>query len=218
MALSAPSAPPDRSGHAIDPIVQQRVHLSLFYKQYLAPANEAAWLTVAATHVHHVGGMDSGNAPSPFLACLVRLLELDPEPRIVQLLWTQPHFKYVSAIALMHLRMTAPAATAYRALFQGLRDYRKLRQYNAVPIVADGVMRSYSLSYIDVFADQLQHAPRVLGLLMPRLPPYRDLVLAGQLSEPEVSDDDKALLDAAPAAAPANSHDPAGELYESDSD
>lgn len=171
--------------HHVESIVLQRVHLSLFYKQHLAVANEATWLAVAADHVHFMGGVDLANRPCPFISCLVRLLELSPAPEIVSLLWSQTHFKYVSMIALMFLRMTAPAVSVYRALRYALADYRKLRVYLSTPDTSTGTPINYGLLYVDVFSDQLENDVRVFGLILPRLGSKIQLVMDGHLSPDE---------------------------------
>lgn len=170
----------------IDPIVLQRVHLSLYYKQHLATANEAKWLSVAARTVHYIGGIDNSNRPSPFLSCLVRLVELAPEIDVIDLFLTQHHFKYVTALALAYVRLTQPPTAIIKHLQVFSTDYRKLRQYLSVPENNNGISRNYGLSFLDSFSDELLHSQRLYGIYLPTLPASLPLMVVPRSPSPDI--------------------------------
>ncbi|CAK7897320.1 hypothetical protein CAAN1_15S00188 [[Candida] anglica] len=196
--------------YLIEPIVRHRILDSLFYKQYLFLANESTILPVITQHVRYIGGTDSVGRPSPFLCCLLRLLELEPSSEIVEYCLNQTHFKYVSALYMMYVRLTATNEYAYIQLEPYRSDYRKLRIQLKYPESVDGLQVRYKLSYVDEWSYLLLTQPRALGLILPRIPPRDQLEDAGVLQArlANFSDDDNADGEGVPESSD----------YESDSD
>lgn len=159
----------------VEPIIRHRVQDLVFYKQHLFLTNEQSILTVIAAQVHYIGGTDAEGRPSPFLCCLVRLLEIDPLQEIIKLYLAQlghRHFKYLTALALIYVRMVFPAPEAYLLLEAHTADLRRLRARLRLPVFTKaGVPCSYEITYVDVWADDLLHKERVADVLLPRLVP-----------------------------------------------
>lgn len=157
--------------HTVEPIVRHRILDSIFYKRYLYLTNELTVLPIVVQHVHFVAGTDSVGRPSPFLCCLLRLLELEPSAEIVQICLEQPHFKYLTALMLAYVRFAANMSESRRC-FEVMepfyRDYRRLR-FRQPPQVVDGRTVRFRVGFVDEWVHQLLTQERVLGLRMPRL-------------------------------------------------
>lgn len=165
----------------VEPIVRQRILDLLFYKQHLHTANEAALLAVAAHEVHFVAGTDAMGRPSPFLCCLLRMLELEPAADIVRLFLEQngyAEFKYVTALALVYCRMAWSSADFFKVHDEYIADYRRLRRMLHSPRFEEGIPRHYDVFCVDELADELAEKGRVVDLAMPHLTPR--LVLIGR--------------------------------------
>lgn len=181
----------------VEPIIRHRVQDLVFYKQHLFLTNEQSILPVVTGKVHYIGGTDAEGRPSPFLCCLVRLLEIDPLREIVSLYLGQlghRHFKYLTALALIYVRMVFAAPDAYPVLEAHTADFRRLRARLRLSIItASGAACSYEVTYMDVWADELLHRERAADVLLPRLAP-RHVLEAESLvaSRPPETDSDEA--------------------------
>lgn len=157
--------------HLVEPIVRHRVQDSLFYKQYLHLTNEQSILPIITEHVHYIGGGDSSNRPSPFLCCLVRLLEIEPLADIIHLYLDQngyKAFKYLTALALLYCRMVLDADGFYSIHDKYITDYRKVRVRDKNPLfAADGTPVHYRVLHMDVWVDLLLREERVVDLKLP---------------------------------------------------
>ncbi|ODV81339.1 PRP38-domain-containing protein [Suhomyces tanzawaensis NRRL Y-17324] len=171
------------NANLVEPIVRHRIQDSVFYKQHLYLTNEATILPIIVSHVHYVAGTDSLGRPSPFVCCLLRLLELAPSADIVQVYLTQleyNQFKYLTAMVMMYVRLTATSAEVYTTLEPYLLDLRKLRIRHKNPQFSDdSIPVHYGLTYIDVWADELLTKERVADLMLPRMVPRQQLVEQG---------------------------------------
>lgn len=93
---------------------------------------------------------------------------------------TQPHFKYLVALAAFYVRLTfEPAREVYETLEPLLADGRKLRRRM-------GREGGYRCSFLDEFVDELLTKERVCGTSLRQLPKRIVLEDLGQL-EPRVS-------------------------------
>lgn len=156
-----------------EPIIRHRVQDSLFYKQHLHLTNEQTILSVVVTHVQYIGGTDSNNRPSPFLCCLVRLLEIEPSSDIVELFLTQNgynEFKYLTALAIIYSRMVNGAGF-FHLFDRYITDFRKLRYQNKQPQIVNGVPINYSIKHMDEWVDDLINEERVVDIKIPHLGP-----------------------------------------------
>lgn len=174
----------ENKAHLLTPIVRQRIQESLFYKQHLHLANELALVPVVVNEVHFVGGTDDSGRPSPFLCCLLRMLELEPLDEIVQLYLSQNgynEFKYLTAMALLYCRMVSNGPTVYSLYDQYIEDYRKLRvQLKTPKFVQDRPIR-YELSHLDEWVELLVTSDVVVDVTLPYLNPRLVYVDRGEI-------------------------------------
>ncbi|OBA23341.1 PRP38-domain-containing protein [Metschnikowia bicuspidata var. bicuspidata NRRL YB-4993] len=154
----------------VEPIIRHRVQDSLFYKQYLHLTNEQSILPVVAEHVQFVAGTDSSSRPSPFLCCLVRMLEIEPPIEIVRIYLDQngyQEFKYLTALTLLYCRMVMGAADFYVLHDEYIKDYRKLRFKGKNPTVTDEIPVHYKIKHMDEWVDELATEERVVDIKIP---------------------------------------------------
>lgn len=170
--------------HLIEAIVRNRIKDSLFYKQYLYLTNEQTILPVIINQVHYVGGLDSSNRPSPFLCCLLRLLEIDPSAAIIKAYLARPEFKYLTCLTLFYCRMTQKPVEVYTLLDSYITNYGKLRMKLVTPSMRDGFPVNFTLTYIDEFVDSLLQQ-RCLGIILPVIESRQLLVNKGMIKERE---------------------------------
>ncbi|KAG7195355.1 uncharacterized protein KQ657_003883 [Scheffersomyces spartinae] len=172
--------------HLIEPIVRHRIHESLFYKQYLHLTNEATLMTVVDQQVQYVGGADGIGKPCPFLCCLLRMLELEPLSEMIDVYLNQLGynlFKYLTAMALLYVRLTYSSDKVYTILDTFYTDFRKLRFLLKIPVyTATGSACHYKLSYIDELVDELICRERVCDIILPRITPRQRLVEQDQVA------------------------------------
>lgn len=197
----------------VEPIVRHRVQDSLFYKQHLHLTNEQTILNVIVDHVQFVGGTDSSNRPSPFLCCLVRLLEIEPSPEIVELYLTQNgfnEFKYLTALSLVYCRMLG-GSKFFELYDRYIVDYRKLRFQDKQFQLVNGAPVHYSIKCMDELVDDLIESERVVDIKIPHLAPRLLYVLRGEAAPRDYGD---IGLEIVPPSAEADE----SSDYESDSD
>lgn len=154
----------------VEPIVRHRVQDSLFYKQYLHLTNELLLLPVVVDHVHFVAGTDANNRPSPFLCCLVRMLEIEPPLEIIRLYLDQNgyrEFKYLTALTLLYCRMVMSPRDFYPLYDEYIKDYRRLRFKYKNPQVSTGVPVHYYIKHMDEWTDELAVLERVVDIKTP---------------------------------------------------
>lgn len=169
--------------HLVEPIVRHRIQDSLFYKQHLFLTNELSIVPVVINQVKYVGGTDSTGRPSPFLCCILRLLELEPPIEIVRLYLTQNgynEFKYLTALALIYCRMVY-GADIYSFYDEFIEDYRTLRLKLRNPKFVNDLPVHYSMFHMDEWIDQLVEEDRVVDIMMPFLAPRQVLVDRGDV-------------------------------------
>lgn len=185
--------------YLVEPIIRHRIHDSIFYKQHLYLTNESTILPVISQHVHYVSGADSVGRPSPFIQCILRLLELEPSKEIINVYLDQlsyNEFKYLTALTLLYIRLVYPSEEVYNIFDKYAQDYRKLRirlktpqfDYMQQPI-------HYKLGYMDEFIDDLLTQERVVDLILPRLIPRLSLVERGLVAPRQYFIDDEQQKD-----------------------
>ncbi|CAH2350889.1 pre-mRNA-splicing factor 38 [[Candida] railenensis] len=171
--------------HIVERIVRDRILDSLFYKQYLYLTNESTILPIIIQNVKYLAGTDAMGRPSPFICCLLRLLELKPSREIVELCLNQSQFKYLTAIMLTYVRFafatTEGDVEIYQLLESFYPDYRKLRFQLKYPQTIDGKQLRYTIGYIDDWVYQLLTKERVLDLILPRIRSRSSLEDSGEL-------------------------------------
>lgn len=169
--------------YLLETIVRNRIKDSIFYKQYLYLTNEQTILPVIIDRVKYIKGLDNNNRPSPFICCLLRLLEINPPNKIIQLYLKYPQFKYLTALILIFIRLTKPAIEIY-TIFDGYyTNYRKLRTQLTTPKFDNGIPINFGISHIDELVDELIIKDRVVDIILPRLASRETLVEKGLINE-----------------------------------
>ncbi|SPO36415.1 related to PRP38A - pre-mRNA-splicing factor [Pseudozyma flocculosa] len=144
----------------VEKTIRSRIYDSRFWKEHCF-ALTAESIIDRAVDLEYVGGTYGLQRPSPFLCLLQKLLQLQPEREIILEYLNAAEFKYLRALAAMYVRLTFRAVEVYELLEPLLDDYRKLRWRD--------MTGTYSLTYMDVFVDQLLTQERVCDIILPRL-------------------------------------------------
>lgn len=184
--------------HLVESIVRHRIQDSLFYKTHLFLANELTILDTVVAQVHYIGGTDAGGRPSPFLCCLLRLLELEPLQEILQLYLTQKgfnQFKYLTALTLLYCRLVQKPSAFYALYDEYIKDYRKLRMALKLPDFSNATPVHYKLTYMDEWVDMLAEEGRVVDLIMPYMAPRQSYVERGEAEPRSYALSDKLELE-----------------------
>lgn len=161
-----------RKAYLMEPIMRHRIQDSIFYKQYLYLTNEATILPIIVSQVKYIGSTNANGKPSPFICCLLRLLELEPLREIMEMCLDQlgtNEFKYLTALVMLYIRMVWASDEVINTLEPLYRDYRKLRVQLKSPIIDNGMTKLYKLSYIDVWCDDLLNNERAVDIILPRM-------------------------------------------------
>lgn len=169
--------------YLLETIIRNRIKDSVFYKQYLFLTNEQTILPVIVDHVHYIKGMNSNSRPSPFICCLLRLLEINPSSEILKIYLNQDKFKYLIVLVLMFIRMTKKSEEIYNLFDNYITNFAKLRIQLNDPEFVNGIPKSYSICYLDEFVDDLLTKQRVVDVILPRLVPRQILIDKGLIGE-----------------------------------
>lgn len=202
----------------VEPIVRHRILDSLFYKQYLHLTNELTILPVIVQHINFLAGTDAMGRPSPFICCLLRLLELEPSEEVVRMCLDQSQFKYLTALMLVYTRFAWPSSSqpqVYETLERYYPDYRKLRFQLKYPEVVDGRQLRFKISFIDELVHQLLTKERMFDIIMPRLKSRYSLEEAGEIQERVRTQELEIGAGSGPGSGSCSESD---DDYESDSD
>lgn len=146
--------------------------------------NELTILPIIVNHVTNIGGTDANGRPSPFICCMLRLLEIEPSEEILTMYSSQlgyNRFKYLTSLVMIYYRLTKLPVEVYRSLEPFFKDYRKLKLQLKVPEFDNGIARHFSEYTIDQWADELLQKERVVDIILPRLPPRHLLLQKGEL-------------------------------------
>merc|ERR1712225_46396 len=160
--------------------VRERIIDCYFWKDQCFAVNEADIVTRVVDHVNFIGGTyGDAQRPSPFLCLAFKLLQLGPSDDILKeyLEYGGEKFKYLRALALFFIRMTRQAKDVYALLEPHLSDYRKLRRKGRT---------GTSLTFMDVFVDDLLVKDRVCGTTLWKMP-KREILEDLDVLEPRVS-------------------------------
>lgn len=170
--------------------VRERIIESYFWKDQCFALNEADIVSRVVEHVHFIAGTyGDSQRPSPFLCLAFKLLQLGPEDGVVEeyLGYGGERFKYLRALACFYIRLTRRAEDVYKTLEPFLEDKRKLRRRGR---------QGTSLTYMDVFVDDLLTKDRVCATTLWKMP-KREILEDLEVLEPRVSalGDIEALLE-----------------------
>ena len=151
----------------IEEAVRNRIINSYYWKEQCFGLN-AATLCEKAANLDCVGGTyNAGQKPTPFLCLAFKLLQIGPEIEILKEYLRQDVSKYLTALGLFYVRLTAEESTrVYQTLEPFLGDYRKLRRRGNA---------GFRLTYVDEFVDELLTTDRVCGTSLWRIVPRLQL-------------------------------------------
>ncbi|KAI8898950.1 PRP38 family-domain-containing protein [Globomyces pollinis-pini] len=170
----------------IEKIMRERIYECLYWKEKMFGVN-AEIMVDRGVDLKAIGGQWGNQRPSEFLACTLKLLQIQPEKEILQLYLDDPDFKYLTALAAFYIRLTGTSVEIYKTLEPFLLDKRKLRKRMPsniqIVLTVDG---TFELTYMDVFIDELLTEDRVCDTILPRLTKRYILEDAGDL-EPRIS-------------------------------
>ena len=145
----------------IDQIVRNRIYANLFWKEKLAGVN-AEDLVERAVELKYIGGTYGGNRkPSKFLCMVLKLLQIQPEKKIIYTFIDNSHYKYVRALGLFYLRLIGTSVEVFTACEKLLTDWR--------PLVVRHHDGSFSKVHMDEFADTLLRSEIYFDVVLPRL-------------------------------------------------
>jgi pre-mRNA-splicing factor 38A len=144
----------------IEKIIRERIYECVYWKEKLFAVN-AADMVDRGADLDHIGGQYGNQRPTDFLACVLKLLQLQPEMEIVLVYLRNTDYKYLTALAAFYLRLIGTSVEVYQYLEPLLLDRRKLRFRKS-----DG---TYEITFMDSFVDELLHEDRVCDTILPRL-------------------------------------------------
>ncbi len=114
-----------------------------------------------ASSLKYAGGTGGPiSAPTEFLCLVLKLLQLQPDMRIVRTLIKNEDFKYVRALGAFYLRLTGSAVEIYRMLEPLLNDYRK------VLVLHSG---GWTISHVDEIIDGMLRNTHAFHMALPHL-------------------------------------------------
>jgi pre-mRNA-splicing factor 38A len=179
----------------IEKIMRERIFDSLYWKEHMYGRNAETIIDLAENLVS-IGGQYSNQKPTEFICIALKMLQIQPEPEIIQLYLETPDYKYLTAVACFYVRLTQSPLRVYQLLEPFLLDRRKLR-YRNPGIDKPNQDGTFSLTFMDVFVDDLLQKERVCDTILPRLTQRYLLEDAGEL-DPFVSvmDDELFSMDA----------------------
>ncbi len=115
-----------------------------------------------ASSLKYAGGTGGPiSAPTEFLCLVLKLLQIQPDMRIVRTLIKNEDFKYVRALGAFYLRLTGSAVEIHRMLEPLLNDYRKIL------ILHSG---GWTISHMDEIIDGMLRDIHAFDMALPHLP------------------------------------------------
>ncbi|KAK4689522.1 pre-mRNA-splicing factor 38A, partial [Tremellales sp. Uapishka_1] len=143
----------------IEKVIRARIYESVYWKEHCFALN-AESIIDKALECNAIGGVYANQRPTSFMCLTLKLLQLQPEKEILMEYLLAEEFKYLRALAAFYIRLTFRSVDIYETLEPLMKDYRKLRERH---------MGGYSLTYFDVFIDDLLTKERVCDIILPRL-------------------------------------------------
>ena len=141
--------------------------------------NECEWLENAVRNVQEITCYGAPQSVlSPAQLYLAKLVQLQPEPEIVLECLRQPHFKYVTALSAVYVRLACGAVDCWEILSPFLKDFRPLR-VSMKPVESEErtiTQKFESIDdeyYMDTFIYDLLHVAgrwRLLDISLPHIP------------------------------------------------
>ncbi|KAA6372738.1 MAG: putative Pre-mRNA-splicing factor 38A [Streblomastix strix] len=167
-------------------LVEKITRDKIMNTQYWKESSET--LIDKAIALNHIGGTYGGNRkPTPFLCLILKMLQLQPDQRIILEYINNEASKYLRVIGAYYYRLTAPSEDVYKNLEPLYNDYRKIRFRNV-----DG---NATIIHVDEFIDELLTKKNVCDIALPRIQKRQELEKIGKLG-PRVSLLDMAIDEA----------------------
>ena len=112
----------------IDQIVRGRIYASLYWKEKLAGVN-AEDIVDRTLQLKYIGGTYGGNRkPSKFLCLILKLLQIQPEKKIIYTFIENSTYKYLRALGLFYLRLIGTSEEVYQTCEKMLIDSRRIKE------------------------------------------------------------------------------------------
>ena len=165
--------------HGTDPqslmeyITRQKIYDSRYWKEECFGLSVVGVLE-KASKLKCIGASFGGNSqPTKFLSLTLKLLQIQPDPSLLEEILQNEEFKHVRVLAALYVRLSARRpADVYKSLEPWLVDYRKLRYRD---------MYEWKLIHVDEFIHSLLTQSRVCGISLPRLTARKTLEDEGYL-------------------------------------
>ena len=169
----------------IEKVIRSRIYDSPYWKEHCFALNAASFVDRSLNDLNYIGGTFGLQKPTPFICLVCKLLQIQPDRKIILEYLRFKQFKYLRAVAAMYVRLTFSPFDVFETLEPLLNDYSKLRfrQMNG----------QYTLIYMDEFIDQLLTEERVCELILPRLT-RRDVLEEVEGLVPRISKLEDAIL------------------------
>lgn len=146
----------------IDKIVRNKIYNCAYWKEHCFGLT-AETIIDKAMNLDAIGGTYGGmRKPSKFICLLLKMLQIQIEPDIIAAYIENEHYKYVTALGAMYLRITGKPTEIYQHLERLYSDYRKVRRLNL-----DG---TYTMSHVDEFVEELLTGGALCDVQLPYLP------------------------------------------------
>ncbi len=160
----------------IEKILRERILYSLYWQQPCVTLNLMTLLDEVVFHVKLIGTYsDAGKVrPTRFICIILRLLQIQPTPDIIDYLLIQTDFKYLQTVAALYARLTMDSVEIYQKLEPLLSNYSRLRIYE------NG--ESY-ITHMDEYIDNLLNGSKFCDLIFPRIIRRERLEETGALDE-----------------------------------
>ncbi|KAJ2614246.1 hypothetical protein H4S08_001815 [Coemansia sp. RSA 1365] len=169
--------------YLIETTFRQRIYDSRYWKEHCFGLTVTGVMDKAVDLTCIGGCFGASRRPTEFLCLMLKLLQLQPDREMLDVLVDQKDFKYLRALALLYFRLTQPSLEIYQKLEPLYVDYRKLRSRN--------MTGNYEIVHMDEFVDSLLRENKVCFITLPGITKRMALEDAGQLP-PRISplDDD----------------------------
>ena len=137
-----------------------KIRESMYWKQHCFALTEVGVVELA-TSLEFVGGaINDASKPAPFLCLLFKMLQINPDPAIVDELISSQDFKYLRVLGATYLRLTGRPEDIYKKLEPLLRDYRKIRHLSK---------NGWDMMTVDSYVETLLTETFMLNITLPRL-------------------------------------------------
>ena len=151
----------DKNMQVMDKMTRNRIFISRYWKEECFALN-AETLIDKAIKIRSIGGLYSGaKRPTKFLCLVFKMLQMNIPKEIIEEYLKAREYKYLTAMALLYLRLTTKGVETYRWLEPFYNDNRKL-------VIRDSV-GEFGIIYMDEFSDKLLRDETVMGITLPFL-------------------------------------------------